>query len=164
MKFRSDAELPSTGGANNFIKLKEKESVEGVFRGELYEFFILWEANKSRIVPEGTVDSKFRFRINFVVKEGSVYVPKVFEQGIIVYKQLSALHDEYSLPETVVKITRNGTGTDTTYSLLPLLKKPLTKEALEFLNVMDLIPLEAKASDSGFERSGDVPFCGDVPF
>src|SRR3984957_4152989 len=121
MKFRSEAGLPSSGGANNFLKLKDRESAEGVFRGELCEFFILWEGNKSKIVPEGVPDSKFRFRINFVIKEGSVYVPKIFEQGIIVYKQLSALHDEYSLPETVVKITRNGTGTDTTYSLLPLL-------------------------------------------
>lgn len=153
MEFRKD--LPESG-SKHFLKLKDKESISGIFMGNLYEFFILWENKKSREVAEGTPDAKFRFRINFVSKEGAVYVPKIFEQGSIVYRQLAELHEEYDLEKTVIKITRNGMGTDTTYSLLPLLKQVITKEVADHLKEIDLLPLEGKVTPiSGTE---DVPF------
>lgn len=148
MQFRTDSELPSSGGSKNYLKLKDKESVSGIFRGSIHEFFIVWENGKSRTVSEGTPEGKFRFKVNFVTKEGTQFVPKIFEQGIILYKQLAELHKEYNLEETVVKLSRSGTGTDTTYSLLPLLKTPLTKDVIEQLNQLELLPLEGKAPAS----------------
>lgn len=115
--------------------------------GDLFEYFVLWEAKKSRVVPEGTPDAKFRFRVNFVTKEGATYVPKIFEQGLTVYKQLAELHKEYDLESTVVKVTRNGTGTDTTYSLLPLLKQAITKEVAAHLSSLELLQLETKIAE-----------------
>lgn len=144
MKFRDEGELPEAGGSKNFLKLKDKESIQGIFRGELHEFFVLWENGKSREVEPGFPGGKFRFRVNFVVKEGAVYVPKIFEQGLMVYNQLRELHNEYNLEQTVVKITRNGLGTDTTYSILPLLKQALSKEAMKYLESMELLPLESQ--------------------
>lgn len=144
MKFRDD--LPEGGGSKNFLKLKDKESVVGIFRGALHDFFILWDNGKSTPVDEGTPNAKFRFRVNFVVKDGASYVPKIFEQGLIVYKTLSELHNEYDLAKTVVKITRNGTGTDTTYSVLPLLKQTLSTDAEAYLDKLELLPLESKVS------------------
>jgi hypothetical protein len=157
VKFRTD--LPESGGSKNFLKLKDKESISGIFMGDLHEFFVLWEAGKSREVPEGTPGAKFRFRINLVVKEGAVYVPKIFEQGSVVYKDLAAIHEEYPLDTIVVKITRNGTGTDTTYNLLPLLKQAITKETAAHLKTIELLPLvsnsaTASAAPLGTE-SGD---------
>ena len=143
MQFRKD--LPESGGSKNFLKLKDKESISGIFMGELHEFFVAWENGKSRVVAEGEDGAKFRFRINFVVKEGAVYVPKIFEQGLTVYRQLSELHDEYGLDSIVCKITRNGTGTDTTYSLLPLLKQTISKEVALHLAKIELLPLEVHA-------------------
>lgn len=156
MKFRKD--FPESGGSKNYLKLKDKESTKGIFMGELHEFFVVWESNKSREVPEGTPESKFRFKVNFVTKEGAVYVPKIFEQGSIVYRQLSELHEEYDLEKTVIKITRNGTGTDTTYSLLPLLKEVVTKEVASHLKEIELLPLESKGVPSGNGQDDDLPF------
>lgn len=139
MNFRKD--LPESGSSKNYLKLKDKESASGIFRGDLFEFFVQWEGNRSHVVAEGDPDAKFRFRVNFVIKEGSVYVPKIFEQGSNVYRQLAELNEEYDLETTVVKLTRNGTGTDTTYSLMPLLKQALAKETLAYLDSIDLLPL-----------------------
>lgn len=146
MKFRTD--IPEGGGSKNFLKLKDKESVSGIFMGDLHEFYVEWEAGKSRVVPEGAPGAKFRFRVNFVVKEGSVYVPKIFEQGLTVYRDLAAIHEEYPLDSIVVKITRNGTGTDTTYNLLPLLKQAITKETAAHLKTIELLPLESQAKSA----------------
>ena len=140
MKFRSD--IPEGGGSKNYLKLKDKESAIGIFRGELHEYAVLWEGQKSSVVAEGTPGAKFRFKVNFVIKDGASYVPKIFEQGLTVYKQLAELHAEYDLETTVIKVTRNGTGTDTTYSLLPLLKQTLSKEVLKHLGTLELHALE----------------------
>lgn len=160
MKFKSQEELPVTGnGSKNFLKLKDKESVQGIFRGDLHEFFVLWEGQKSKVVPEGTPGAKFRFRINFVIKEGSGYVVKIFEQGLTVYNQLAELHNEYELDTIVVKITRNGTGTDTTYSVLPLLKQAIPKETIKYLDSMELLPLSTEAAPAHEQnQSDDIPF------
>lgn len=157
MQFRKD--LPESGGSKNFLKLKDKESISGIFMGNLHEFFVLWDNKKSREVTEGTPDSKFRFRVNFVTKEGAVYVPKIFEQGSSVYRQLSELHEEYDLEKTVIKITRNGSGTDTTYSLLPLLKQVITKDVADHLKEIELLPLESKGASVNSNGHDDgLPF------
>ncbi len=139
MKFRKD--IPEGGGSKNFIKLKDKESIKGIFMGELYEFAQIWDNGKSVVVDEGTRGSSFRFRVNFVVNEGGVYVPKIFENGATVYKQLAELHEEYDLESTVIKLSRNGTGMETTYSLLPLLKTPISKEQVQHLATIELLDL-----------------------
>jgi len=159
MKFRDDVSN-LTGGSKNFLKLKDKESVSGIFKGDLHEYFIVWENGKSREVPEGTPKAGFRFRVNFVMKEGSTYSPKIFENGPGVYAQLKELHDEYGLDSIVVKITRNGTGLDTTYSILPLLKQTLSKEAVEFISTLTLHPLENKdnAPSARNVNGDDIPF------
>jgi len=154
MQFRTD--IPEGGGSKNYLKLKDKESAMGIFRGDLHEFFVLWEGQKSSVVPEGTPGSKFRFKVNFVIKDGASYVPKIFEQGLTVYKQLAELHAEYDLETTVIKITRNGTGTDTTYSLLPLLKQALSKEVLKHLGTIELHALEqAQASQESAPKADE---------
>lgn len=159
MQFRQD--LPENGGGSkNFLKLKDKESVTGIFRGDIHDYYAIWENSKSREVSETTPGGTFRFRVNFVVKDGSNYIVKIFENGISVYRQLAELHSEYNLEDTVVKITRNGTGTDTTYSILPLLKQQLTKEAKTFLETLELLPLESKQNSQAYvDKNGDeIPF------
>lgn len=135
MRFNSVSEPTNS---KLFLKLKDKESITGIFIGDPVEYHVLWENNKSKVVPEGTAGSSFRFKICFVVKEGAVYVPKIFENGITVYRQLSDMHSEYNLEETVVKITRNGLGTDTTYSILPLLKQTISPETAKHLKTLKL--------------------------
>jgi len=155
MKFR---DLPdSNEGSKSFLKLKDKESATGIFRGEIHEFYAAWDGSKYKEVPEGTQGGSFRFRINFVVKEESNFVPKIFENGKGVYRQLAELHSEYDLQETVVKITRSGTETETTYTIMPLPPKmQMSKETKAFVDKIELLPLTAKQSNAAYvDSNGD---------
>lgn len=159
MKFRK---IEEHSGSNNFIKLKDKESVVGVFQGDIYELFVRWENGKATEVPESANGASFRFRINFVVKEGTTFVPKIIEQGVTVYRQLEELHAEYDLSTIFVKITRNGTGTDTSYSIIPS-KAQIKKEELAHIKTLKLHDLSGKkeaGSDNGvsFDSDEEIPF------
>lgn len=164
MKFRKD--IQSSGGSKNFIKLKDKESIVGIFRGEPKEMFVVWDGNKSKEVSEGTAGAKFRFRINFVVKEGPTYVAKVFEGGSKVYEQLAQLNEEYELDKTFVKISRSGsTMNDTSYAILPVIKQAFTKETEAVLKTLTLNALESKAeaqeqysNSHAAEHEEELPF------
>lgn len=136
MKFRDDID---SGGPSNYVKLKDKESIAGVLRGEPYECSVLWENKVKTEVPDGTHGAKFNFKINFIVKEGTSYVAKVLEGGAQIYKQLAALSKQWELEETVVIIGRDGTGLETEYTVMPAPpKQQPTKEALEFIKTIEL--------------------------
>lgn len=145
MKFSEDA--ANDGGTSTYIRLKDKESVVGIFRGDPYHFYSLWEDKKSRIVEKGTKGAKFRFKLNFLIKDGASWLPWIFENGKTVYKQLMEINGEYPLETTYLKITRNGSEMDTTYSILPMLKQTLTPEATALLETIPLHSLEPKADN-----------------
>src|SRR6185312_16723655 len=125
MQFKADE--PSGLGGQFFIKLKDKESIVGVFRGDPYDFKQHWMQNGSQICPGAGCNEcikgmkpSFRFRLNFVTNEHGKYVARVFEQGRAVYGQLASLNNSgYPLEKTVVKITRTGNDKATTYTILP---------------------------------------------
>jgi len=146
MKFREDNEQ----GSANFLKLKSGDSVRGVFNGEPDEFKQHWKDKKSILCPgqescsicmsatdDMTDEEKrkfkpsFRFRLNFITKENGTYALKTFEQGWTVYTALRELSKAgYDLENHMMKITRNGSGTDTTYSIVPVPNGQLSKEDL----------------------------------
>ena len=146
MKFK---DLTSSGG-KNFLRMKPGDEIRGVFRGDPVDFRQHWKQGESRgyVCPgRETCDrckagekSAFRFRINFVVKENAVYVAKVFEQGKASYEALKALHQDYNLEANTMKIRRVGSGTDTTYSILPVPKGEVSEE---FLKAMETLKLNA---------------------
>ncbi len=144
MKFQKK-EKSEAGG--NYLKIKDGESVKGVFRGEIHEFRIKWENNKSIEIPETDPTRMNRFRLNFIVYEGSKFIAKTWEFGITVYDQLASIHSEYDLQKTKVKITRQGTGTDTAYHVLPLLKEPIAGPVLAAIEAVPLNILNAKKSE-----------------
>lgn len=148
MKFR-DMPDQGSGQGGSFLKLKNKESATGVFLGEPYEFFQIWENGKTRVVTEGTPKASFRFRLNFIVKEGNGYVAKIFENGPTVYRDLKAIHQEYNLEDTVVKITRHGEKLETTYTVMPV-KGQVTPE-VKRVKLLDLEVNQPKPE--GFNRS-----------
>jgi hypothetical protein len=136
--------------AKNLVKLKAGESCTGVFRGEILTLMVHWENNRSfNCTGEGCArcankKPSFRFRINFVTKENSAWVVKVFEQGWKVFQALEELNKEFPLEKHWVKVTRTGNGTDTTYNILPLGQKSLLTPAADAeveklaLNSLDL--------------------------
>jgi len=157
MRFK-DRPQNQEGQSLPFVKLKDGEKIVGVFKGDPYEFYHIFSERK--IVPAGTKGASFRFRSNFITKEGASYVPKVFEQGGTVYDMLRDLNESYPLEETVVEIKRTGsTKDDTRYSILPLhpSKQP-GPQAWKVIDQVPLIPLEHKMAESTPEPDfGDPP-------
>lgn len=139
-------EMPTSNGSsgNLFLKFKDGESKTGVFRGEPYEFYQKWVSNKSHVTSADDPEGKSRFRLNFVVLEDGKFVAKIFEFGLTVYGQLADIQEEYDLETIKVKITRRGTGTDTTYMVLPLLKEPIPAKAFKEIESVHMNILEHK--------------------
>lgn len=167
MKFKESPQVPSSeGNGGTFLKLKNKETATGIFKGEVHEYYAIWDGNTYAEVSPDEKGAKFRFRINFVINEGGKYVSKIWEQGTIVYNDLKALHEEYNLEETLVKITRNGEGTDTTYSVMPAKNQP-TKEQLKKLAGVELNDLNPKPKEKAGKFDSEMPSYTDedsIPF
>lgn len=143
MKFKDYANQ-ADGEKIPFIKLKDGEKILGVFRGDLYEFFQVWESKE--VFDHPTKGASFRFRVNFITKDGTAYVAKVLEQGATVYNMLKDLNETYPLEETVVEVRRMGsTKDDTRYSILPVPPKNQPTEASwKIINSVKLIDLKHK--------------------
>lgn len=153
-------------GGNNFIKLKDGESVKGVFRGDLHHFHQHWEGNKAlRCLGKETCPSckegkkaLFRFRLNLVVNENGAYTAKIFEQGWTVHEALRALHEgDYNLEQHLMKITRYGTGTDTSYAIIPVPNGSLTEDKIKAIAAVPLHSLDGSQKEEQ-EVSENVPF------
>ncbi len=150
MKFNKER----TEGGKNFLKLKSGESVRGVFRGDIYEFrqhfekaenkgYLCTEDKSCQFCNEGK-KSSFRFRLNIVITENGAYSAKIYENGWGVYEMLKTLHEDYNLETHLMKITRNGSGTDTTYSILPVPNGQLGESQTKLVSAVPLLNLEMK--------------------
>ncbi len=163
MRFKDEKDIPS-GGGDKFVKLKDGESIAGVFMGDPYEFSVLWSSGKSSVVEDGTPNAKFRFRVNFITKDAKGYVAKLFEQGPAVYKRLIKLNEDFQgLENVVVKITRHGSGmNDTEYTIDPVMdpKNPRQLMAVpDALSTVQLLPMtqETKPKDAPDHDFGPPP-------
>jgi len=122
----------SSKNAEDFIRLKDKESVTGVFAGKPYLYEKHWNGKHFIECTHPDVPcafcsngdrARFSFRLNFVTKGADgKNVAKIFEQGPMVYDAIRALAvGGYDLSRTVVTISRKGaTKDDTVYSVVPL--------------------------------------------
>lgn len=168
MKFKDRPKNPSA-----FLKIKPSETVKGVFSGEPLDFYQHWQGQKASVcalslgAPEcGLCKSgekkNFRFRINILVKEDQgYYSSQIFEQGGVVYDQLQSLAQDFDLEKVVVKITRQGEGKQTKYTIVPLpgvLSDEVMKKLLE-VPLQDLTKFGSDDSeDSEVKSTEDVPF------
>lgn len=139
--------------SNDYVQLKnDKDFVIGVLAGEPHDFMKAWrEGEKPR----------FRFKVNLIVKEGPTFVPKILENGITLYRQMEELSAEFDLSSTYVKITRNGTGMDTEYSVIPSQKMKLSPEELAHIKTLKLHDLAGKKDDyngAPFDKDEEIPF------
>jgi hypothetical protein len=174
MKFKASGE--KKGDGKLFVRLKDGEKVNGVFRGDPHEYYLHWVEGKSYecggkaascIHCEAGDKPRFRFKLNLIAKQDGVWMARILEQGWSVYEALRDLHENgYDLEQTAVSIARTGEGTNTKYTVLPLPKNGGLKEA-DFaaihkipLNVLDpqsdgTAPVAEKAADPVEE---DLPF------
>lgn len=161
----------TNSGNKNFLKLKNGETVTGIFRGQPYDFRIHWKEGRSmpcasfcELCKKGDKPS-FRFRINFIINENNVYTAKLFEQGKKVYEMMKNLNQDYDLEKTIVKISRTGEKTSTVYSILPIPNGTISPQMeqtisqVKLLDVMFPVKEEFQASDAAeFSHSDGVPF------
>lgn len=163
------------GDGRSYVKLKDKESIKGVFRGSPKIKYIHWQDGKGddcagqgcQLCASGNKKS-FRFLLNMVVKdESGGYVAKVLEQGWTVYNQLRDLNVEYPLESNIVKVTRAGSGkNDTSYTILPIPNGVVTKEIEAKISAVKLYdfdePVQAKSPPKGDtpppHTDEDIPF------
>lgn len=176
MQFKAKTGGDSALGSQNFIKLGDKESVRGIFRGEPFDFRQHWDESQQRSInctgPGCEICAKgdrpkFRFRINFVVKEGDGYVAKIIEQGAKFYEQLKTTHESgYELDKHAMQITRTGKGTSTTYTLMPVqggavnekFEKTLSEVKLNDLSNFKKPEQTSGKQDDSFDANDDIPF------
>jgi hypothetical protein len=161
------APRPKGLGKDNFLKLADKEEVTGMFRGEPYTYRRHWvQGRGAECSGEGCqycaappdLDEKgrnknaptFRFRINFVTSKDGQFVAKIFEGGGELYDDLVNLDKKFDLSKVVVDLSRSGMKQNTKYRVLPRADMPVTKEILDKINAVQLLPLSAaEASEDG---------------
>jgi len=164
MQFNVKKNETSLSG-NDFILLKDKESISGVFQGNPFEFKVHWLNNRSekcngKNCTQCSAGNKprFRFRLNMIVKEGDQFKAKIFENSFRVYEQLRALNEsDYDLEDVFVKITRSGEGTDTQYSILPLKNGALTDNHKKLISTVKLHNLDQFNSSQAANNQEKIP-------
>lgn len=132
-------------GPNKFLKVDDGSSVNGVFRGEIYTFYNKWVNGKGMACGHDDPGAKPRYKLNFITMEQGKLVAKIFEFPQTVFNQLMDVNDVYPLETIKVKLSRRGTGTDTTYTILPLLNEPISPAMMKTIEEIELNILDGKA-------------------
>jgi hypothetical protein len=170
--------------AEDFISLKDGQSVSGIIRGNPLTFYQHWltqgETRAAVACPGKSacphcaqgVKSGFRSRFNFIIKDNGEYVPKILEQGAKVYEVIEELQTThgYDLERTVLRVARKGSGfNDTTYSVVPVQGQTVDdvlNKKLSGIKLLDLNPHKAtedKTSDADEFVGADLHE-SDIPF
>lgn len=147
MQFNNSSTGSSKGGGL-FLTLKDGESAVGVFRGEPVTYFAKWVNGKTYPCSEDEDEASFKFRINFLTRENEVLVAKIFEKGAPTYRDLQAIHQEFNLEETIVKVTRTGEGKESRYKVMPVKENKVSAEMEAQLKAVTLKDLTPKTPDA----------------
>ena len=124
-------------GSSMFVALEDGGEIIGVFRGKPKVYYQVFGEPKEYEEPaEGRT---MRFKINFVVPEGTGHTAKILNSGARLSKKLLAVEAEYGL-DVLYKIKRTGVLKKTSYDIL--FKGELNKAQLEAVNKVKLNPLE----------------------
>lgn len=136
MKFRN------LGFKNNdqgkFLKIEPDSEKIMVLRGEIAEFGTIGEGKDFKKVAANYPGSKLKFKVNAIVHENGEFVAKIFEFGITIYRQLAELSKQMDLETMKIKIMRKGSKMATDYTVIPVLKEPLSAKQLEEISKVEL--------------------------
>lgn len=157
--------IEQRGGAESeggtFLKVSPGASVAGVLRGEVHKFWSVWpQGGKKQEFDTPTAGSSVRFKVNFIVWDGTTFVAKVWEFGITINNLLAEITKHMDITKTKINISRTGSGKeDTRYNVIPV--GPVGEKQLAQINAVKLNLLGAKPQvlpepefDGGF---GDPP-------
>jgi hypothetical protein len=169
---------PRETGSKNFLDLKKAGAIQrGVFAGEVFKFKQHWSQTQkkgticpgfekcetcAKVTDEMSDEEKkkywpsFRFRVNFIINENGAYTAKIFEQGATVYDTIVPLGQDYDLRKHLFKITRHGSGKDTTYSIVPVPNGQLDAEKLKQISEVTLQSLDGKSDKKDAAPADDL--------
>lgn len=166
MKF---SERPQQDGGSGlpFLKLKDGEKVAGVFKGEPLEGYLNWETKKWTPLDEGRPQgSNYRFRVNFITKDGAAYVAKVWEQGSFQADNIQKTQKtaqrflKKNIDEVVVIISRKGSGKDDTEYDIEIAENQPGEAGWRVINQVtlnNLSPTATKPSTTTTDEFGEPP-------
>lgn len=165
MKFNAIRGESDEGG--DFIRLKDGDSVRGVFRGDPFVFRQHWVGQSTIRCPDNDTCERckagekpaFRFKLNFIVKENDQLAVKVLEQGWKLYQALNDLQaGGWDLEKNFVVIKRTGKGkNDTVYSANPVPNGTLGPEGLKSVEALTLTNFSEQPQREPGEDSDDIP-------
>lgn len=150
----------STTYSADMIQLKDGQSIEGIFVGQPYEF--------EKAFKEGD-KPRFRFRVNFVIKEDNVLQCKILEGGWKLSQQLQELtHAGWDLHKCKTRISRTGSKINDTVWSATVLPTPVPETVLALvakIALKKLDPNEApKAAPQPAREPGDDQDFEHAPF
>lgn len=160
-------EVSSGGGSgkDDFLKLKDGDKINVVFRGEIYEFYQIWVfGGEKQIFDHRVKGSSARFKANVVLTpiQGQPVV-KIWEFGTMVYNQLADINEVYPLEKTVVRISRTGSTKDnTSYGVLPILSESVSLSILEKVK-LHVLNNKPKQEAPPMPSHDDMPDFSDEP-
>ena len=164
-------QLPTTGNkTNRFIRpVNDGDAIKGIFQGTPFIYQQHWTQTpfgRRSAVCTGTGcqycaqgdRAKFRFRCNFLVVENGMWTAKIYEGGKSVYEALAEQGTDYDLSKTLLKISRKGSGMDTTYSVViaPPNAQP-TAETLKQVQAVTLLELDPTKEDTADASTDFAP-------
>src|ERR1700690_2881458 len=91
--------------SDKFLKMKDGETRSGVFRGEIYSYYVIWKDGRYQEAKSSDPGSTQRHKANFVMYEGNKFIAKVFEFSDPVYDQLAEINKIYPLESTKIQIS-----------------------------------------------------------
>lgn len=157
-RFENETRAPkanSGSGISLFVKLNDGDSITGVLVGNPHVYYAMWENGKKLESDTKQPGYKFRFKINLVREVNGAFVAQILDNGKLLYDDIVALHESgYNLEETMVRISRTGTGTSTRYNVVPS-PQPLSAEVLEQVRATKLKRLTPQDKE---ETTEDIPF------
>lgn len=149
------------GDGGNFIKLKDGNSIEGIFRGEPHVFYQKF-GDRTEHKERGTKEEgrSFRFKMSMIVKEDDQYVSKIMAGGFYLATSIDDQITENGI-DSIYKVKRMGSGPqDTRYAVV--FKKALTEDQVKTISEIPVKELEVGrgVEESGEEDAGteDIPF------
>lgn len=138
MKFKKPA-AQDEAKSDLYIKIKDGHSLTFTPRGEIHEFYSVFGTPGE--VLRGTPGAKLRYKMNVVMSDdgGKTFRVKIYEFGKSIYTQLYEISQVCDVTHTKLRLSRRGsTKEDTEYTLLPMIKEPLTTAMLQAIERVEL--------------------------
>lgn len=140
MKFKKPEDsFNQESGESLYLKIKDGQNLMFTPRGEIYEFYSVFGV-KGPVLPS-TPGARVRYKMNVVMSDdgGKTFKVKIYEFGKGIYKQLYEISEVCEVTTTKLRLSRRGASKeDTEYTLLPMIKEPLSAAMIQAIGQVEL--------------------------